>query len=295
MQVSEIRHTCAQVIAKIAGAELPKKQWPDLVQNLQNNVATGGTPGLKEATLEALGYVCEEVEHDHLEEAEVNAMLTAIVQGMRKEEPDNEIRLAATVALANALFFAESNFERENERNYIMQVTCEATVCTDVRVRQAAYEVLVGVAENYYDKLQPYMTAVFDLTLKATKSDEETVALQAIEFWSAVCEEEVDRQEDIEEEGEGTTVVRRSAVRRSSPNAPSPVNLFLFFFLFFYHPSSKKKESTRDSYIASHTHLYTRVIPRLSFVFTRVDAGSRCTTASSSRRCPCWCPCCSRR
>ena len=31
----------------------------------------------------------------------------------------------------------------------------------------AAYEVLVGVAENYYDKLQPYMTAVFDLTVKA--------------------------------------------------------------------------------------------------------------------------------
>ena len=98
---------------------------------------------------------------------------------MRKEEPDNEIRLAATVALANALFFAELNFERENERNYIMQVTCEATVCADVRVRQAAYEVLVGVAENHYDKLQPYMTAVFELTVKATKTDEEAVALQA--------------------------------------------------------------------------------------------------------------------
>jgi importin subunit beta-1 len=46
--VSEIRHTCAQVIAKIAGAEIPKKQWPDLVQNLQSNVATGATPGLKQ-------------------------------------------------------------------------------------------------------------------------------------------------------------------------------------------------------------------------------------------------------
>ena len=108
--MSEIRHTSAQVIAKIAGAEIPKKQWPDLVQNLQNNVASGATPGLKQATLEALGYVCEEVEHEHLAETEVNAMLTAVVQGMRKEEPDNEIRLAATVALSNALFFAETNF-----------------------------------------------------------------------------------------------------------------------------------------------------------------------------------------
>lgn len=64
--MSEIRHTSAQVIAKIAGAEIPKKQWPDLVQNLQNNVAGGVAPGLKQATLEALGYVCEEVEHEHL-------------------------------------------------------------------------------------------------------------------------------------------------------------------------------------------------------------------------------------
>ena len=214
--VSEIRHTCAQVIAKIAGAEIPQKQWPDLVQNLQANVANAaGPPGLRQATLEALGYVCEEVEHEHLEEAQVNAMLTAIVQGMRKEEPDNEVRLAATVALANALFFAETNFERENERNYIMQVTCEATVCADVRVRQAAYEVLVGVAENYYNKLAPYITAIFDLTTTATKGDEESVALQAIEFWSAVCEEEVAIQEEIEDGGADPSVVYHRFVEQA--------------------------------------------------------------------------------
>ena len=171
--VQEIRHTCAQVIAKIAGAEMPKALWPSLVTDLQNNMATGD-PGKRQSTLEALGYICEEIEHEHLQEADVNAMLTAIVQGMRKEEESNEIRLAATNALVNAMYFAEGNFEREQERNYIMQVTCEATVCADVRVRQAAFEVLVGAAENYYEKLQPYMTAIFDLTVKATKGDEET-------------------------------------------------------------------------------------------------------------------------
>jgi importin subunit beta-1 len=100
------------------------------------------------------------------------------------------------------MYFAESNFEREQERNYIMQVTCEATVCTDVRVRQAAYEGAGGRAENYYEKLQPYMTAIFDLTVKATKGDEESVALQAIEFWSAIADEEVCRQEEIADAGE---------------------------------------------------------------------------------------------
>jgi importin subunit beta-1 len=198
----EIRHTGAQAVAKIAGAEIPAKQWPDLVTGLQSNVANAGAPaGLRQATLEALGYICEEIDADHLSEGEVNAMLTAIFSGMRKEEPDVEVRLAATVALSNAMYFAEQNFERQHERDHIMQVTCECTTCPDVRVRQAAYEVLVGVAENYYDKLAPYITAVFNLTTKATKEDEEAVALQAIEFWSAVCEEEVAIQEELEEGG----------------------------------------------------------------------------------------------
>ena len=49
-------------LALVMGAEIPKKQWPDLVVNLQNNVSSGTLPGLKQATLAALGYVCEEVQ-----------------------------------------------------------------------------------------------------------------------------------------------------------------------------------------------------------------------------------------
>ena len=58
----------------------------------------------------------------------MNKVLTAVVQGMRKEEPEELVRLAATEALHNALDFAANNFENEFERNYIMQCTCEATL-----------------------------------------------------------------------------------------------------------------------------------------------------------------------
>ena len=42
-----------------------------------------------------------------------NEILTAIVQGMRKEEPSNNVRLAATKALLNSLEFTRANFEKE--------------------------------------------------------------------------------------------------------------------------------------------------------------------------------------
>lgn len=43
------------------------------------------------------------------------------VQGMQKNEQDNDVRLAATTALFNALEFAHSNFNNDSERNYLMQ------------------------------------------------------------------------------------------------------------------------------------------------------------------------------
>ena len=42
-----------------------------------------------------------------------NEILTAIVQGMRKEEPSDKVRLAATRALLNSLEFTKTNFEKE--------------------------------------------------------------------------------------------------------------------------------------------------------------------------------------
>lgn len=89
--------------------------------------------------------------------AQANNILTAVVQGARKEEPSEAVRLAAIRALYNSLEFVEENFNREGERNYIMQVVCEATQSTDVNVQIAAFECLVRIMEYYYEKMPFYM------------------------------------------------------------------------------------------------------------------------------------------
>lgn len=85
--------------------------------------------------------------------------------------------------------------ENENERNMIMKTICEATQCSDDKVRAAAYECIVQIAFQYYDKLQAYMQTLFQLTFGTIRNDVENVALQAIEFWSTVCEEEMELNE----------------------------------------------------------------------------------------------------
>ena len=199
LQAQIAGHTAALDIAKVAAIELPTGQWPDLIQSLLDNMeAETAKSALRQSTLEALGYICEElgnIEQDVLEQAQVNNILTSVAKGMRKEEPDMSVRRAATVALFNAIIFAQTNFENQTERNYLMQIICEGTVAHDARVREASFECLVKIAANYYEKLPGYMQQIFTLTHHAALQDEEDVAKQAIEFWCTVCEEEIDIQQ----------------------------------------------------------------------------------------------------
>ncbi|KAK6936660.1 Importin-beta, N-terminal domain, partial [Dillenia turbinata] len=193
--VPDAHSTASQVIAKVAGIELPQKQWPELIGSLLSNIHQ--VPAhVKQATLETLGYMCEEVSPDVVDQDQVNKILTAVVQGMNASEANNDVRLAATRALYNALGFAQANFTNDMERDYIMRVVCEATLSPEVKIRQAAFECLVSISSTYYEKLAPYIQDIFNITAKAVKEDEEPVALQAIEFWSSICDEEIDILEE---------------------------------------------------------------------------------------------------
>ncbi|VFQ90988.1 unnamed protein product [Cuscuta campestris] len=209
--VRDASHTSSQVIAKIASIEIPRKEWPELVGTLLANMTQPGSlASLKQATLETLGYVCEEISHHDLVQEEVNAVLTAVASGMTVGEQSPEIRLVATRALFNALDFAQTNFQNQMERDYIMKVICEATTAKEVEIRQAAFECLVSIASTYYEVLGPYMQIIVDLSSKAIKEDVEAVALQAIELWSSICDEEIELQELNEDSESGVSAAPHS-------------------------------------------------------------------------------------
>ncbi|EFO86467.1 hypothetical protein CRE_25994, partial [Caenorhabditis remanei] len=122
---------------------------------------------------------------------------------MRPEEQSANVRFAATNALLNSLEFTKTNFDNEAERNIIMQVVCESTNSPDQRVKVAAIQCLVRIMQLYYEHMLPYMgNALFQITLGAMKSMEPEVAMQGMEFWSTVAEEEFDLfiayEEDVE-------------------------------------------------------------------------------------------------
>ncbi|KAI9336184.1 armadillo-type protein [Zopfochytrium polystomum] len=179
----------AQAIAAVAEIELPNGQWDQLFSYLKTNMSSPDS-NTRECTLQAIGYVCETL-NPKLLASQADGILTVVVKGAQKDEPNARVRIAALTALNHSLEFIEANFEREGDRNYIMMVVCEAATAPDANIQEKAFECLCNIVQIYYSKMQLYMQeALYGLTLQNMASENTNVALQAMEFWSTVCEEE---------------------------------------------------------------------------------------------------------
>ncbi|BGP19924.1 hypothetical protein JCM10213_002282 [Rhodosporidiobolus nylandii] len=223
------RNVSAQVVAAIAAVELPAGMWTGLVGQLLELASRSDNPTLRQATLQTIGYICEGIKPDILA-AQSNEILTAVVQGARKEETSVDVQLAAINALYNSLEFVRENFGREGERNYIMQVVCEATQSPSSDVQVAAFACLVKIMHLYYDFMKFYMErALFGLTVLGMKHDDENVALQAVEFWSTVCDEEIELALEAEEAAEYSESPERESAHFARVALPEilPVLLLL--------------------------------------------------------------------
>lgn len=203
-----VRSTGALVVGALAAIEIPRKMWPGLVEELVKVITKGTDTNFREASFEALGYICEQC-GDELQ-AQSSLILNAIASGMRKEETSNGIKYAATAALANSLEFTKANMANPTERNLILQMVFSATTSEEVKVRVAAYQCLVEMVSLYYELMGPSMVVIFNLTSAALEKEQEPVVLQAIEFWSTVCDVELEILAEAEEaEQLGTTPKRK--------------------------------------------------------------------------------------
>lgn len=201
----------------MAYVELPVNEWPDLLRILHYNVVGVGldlsTQGLRRASLEALGYICEEGLGSVLEAA-AGEILSAVVQGLGAREPSPAVRQAAATALLNSLDFLRARLEQnEEERNAAFRAVFEAIASYQgssgsaemLPVAVGALECLVGVAQVLYGYMRPYMhQGLAELTVNAMSSSEPLISLQGIEFWSTVCDVELEllrEREDCIETG----------------------------------------------------------------------------------------------
>ena len=119
-------------------------------------------------------------------ESQSKHILAAIVNGMRKEEKSDHVKLAACNALINSLEFSRSNFSKDvsaaaaaaatvassyvhiffaffsfsqlkTERDYIMQIICDAAQSANDQIKVSALQNLVKIMDLYYEFMDDYM------------------------------------------------------------------------------------------------------------------------------------------
>jgi importin subunit beta-1 len=101
----------------------------------------------------------------------------------------------------------------------ILQMVCQGTSARDERIRIASFTCLHEIAANYYAKLPPYMGEVFNISVKAINEDSEEVGLQAVEFWSTLCDIEL----DLADEDDPAEVRTAGATERGGISRPCQV------------------------------------------------------------------------
>jgi importin subunit beta-1 len=205
-QDKNVATAAAQIIAKIGLIEVPRGEWNDLIDTLITMSNSQETSKL--AALQALGYLCEELDESVVTPEQTNNILTAIVNGISTGQND-EIKFAAIKALRDSLKFAEENFGRDQERDMILQQVLGATqykppnvqgLDVSLEIRKTAFECCAIICDRYYSQLTTYIESMWRNSVQAIQNDDEQIGLQALEVWTTIAEVEYEMMEEYDEQ-----------------------------------------------------------------------------------------------
>lgn len=117
-----LRSQAASVIGTIAGLEIPRNEWDDLIPNLTTNSQPGVDTQFRIASLECLGYISDEILPEELSVQSRALIISSLTQSI---EDDEKICIEAVKSLHKAISYADENFKEASQRDYIMNKLVE--------------------------------------------------------------------------------------------------------------------------------------------------------------------------
>ncbi|KAJ3429676.1 importin subunit beta-1 [Anaeramoeba flamelloides] len=188
----QIRRTSAICVSVIASVEYPIGEWKSLFEDLIQLIEYfKNSKQVSEGVLVCLSFICEEL-GDENECSEISLILEPILNIIQQNEEEIEIRVASITTLLNSLGFVWEIFESKEDTQIIFNTIFSCIKNSEnEQLIDLSFQCLVKIAYLYYPSLDPYMDDIFQVNM-------ENVILQAIEFWSTICEEEISISEENE-------------------------------------------------------------------------------------------------
>ena len=110
--IKEVRKSASSAVAGICKIELPEGKWPEIIECLVSN-SFNQNLNFRLASLETLGYICEEINVKSISTQEVDAILTALIKNLNDDACDLTIAQFCLNALKYAISLAEKNFKNK--------------------------------------------------------------------------------------------------------------------------------------------------------------------------------------
>lgn len=182
-------------MAAIASIEIPRGQWPDLIPNLCVN-AEHTEYNVRLASLMTLGYICEEICPDDINEQTKNGIIVALtnnINGNSGNPEDVEPCRLAIRAMVYSVPHASQNFKVANERDYIMERLINACGHQNEEIVENALQCLREITTQEYESIQYYFDKICAVTSTLAKHPSSKVGAQAYEYWTTLVEDETER------------------------------------------------------------------------------------------------------
>jgi importin subunit beta-1 len=143
-----IIRAAATCVAAICVLELPLGMWNGVLDLLQNN-ANSDDLNVRLASIQTLGFICEDIDPKFLSADQLNMILPAVLMNVI---PDQILLTQiAMKAFARAAPITEQNFLVPEQKDFIMQKIFDASKINDEDVLSSVMEGLNDIVRVNYD------------------------------------------------------------------------------------------------------------------------------------------------
>lgn len=109
---TNVRNQIANILAQIGKIEIPRKEWDDLIPSMCTN-SKSQDMNIRLASLKTLGYLCEELSTNDLDNQTKNSIILALLENLMTEEVASGVVEPSKLAIAaflDSIPFTAPNF-----------------------------------------------------------------------------------------------------------------------------------------------------------------------------------------
>ncbi|KAJ5074078.1 importin subunit beta-1 [Anaeramoeba ignava] len=188
-----IRHTTAQIIMNIALLEFINEKWNNFLSDCIHFATTNPeNTNIFEGIFTCIGYFLENISQMDIiyEIKEIDQVLQFIVNVL-KENPDTQIQKSTLISLYHSIDFSRNVFENQEDCDVLMEVILNGSQHQESsEIQEISFQCFTKIGFLYYKILPRYIDKIYQSSINSIKNDN-NASIQAIEFWSTICEEEI--------------------------------------------------------------------------------------------------------